>query len=160
MTLMTWSRLSIVTDNNYPTAARPTIRGLLHDAWLKLDRRMIELRAGTGLDVVRPADANLFMSICRNPRTVSDLARDRGVTRQSIHSAVHRLVEAGALRLDPIPGNLRDKLPVPTEMGLEARRKAQALVDEMEQELAEKLGREKLETLRGLLRELSEVTFS
>ncbi|WP_420414198.1 MarR family winged helix-turn-helix transcriptional regulator [Roseibium sp.] len=121
---------------------------------------MIELRKGTGLDVVRPADANLFMTICRHPRTVSELARDRGVTRQSIHSAVHRLVEAGALRLDPVPGNLRDKMPVPTEKGLEARKKAQALVAEMEQELAEKLGREKLETLRGLLQELNEVPFS
>ncbi|ASP33951.1 MarR family winged helix-turn-helix transcriptional regulator [Labrenzia sp. VG12] len=130
---------------------RASIRGLVADLSEELDRRMIELRKGTGLDAARPADANLFMMICRNPRTISELARDRGVTRQAVHAAVARLVELGALRLEPVPGNKRDKRPVPTELGQQARVKVGSLVRQLEGELEARLGSEDLETLRGLL---------
>jgi len=131
-----------------------SIRGLVADLSEQLDRRMIELRKGTGLDAARPADANLFMMICRNPRTISELARDRGVSRQAIHSAVARLVDLGALRLEPVPGNKRDKRPVPTELGQQARVKVAVLVRQLEGELAARLGTDDLETLRVLLQRL------
>ncbi|WP_153768104.1 MarR family winged helix-turn-helix transcriptional regulator [Labrenzia sp. CE80] len=145
-----------MADKITPLVRRPTIRGLLQDVWGQLDERMIELRQGTGLDVVRPSDANLFMMICRHPRTISELARHRGVTRQSVHAAVQRLMEAGALSLEPVPGSKRDKMPVPTERGQAARRQAHKLVDQLEEEIAIKLGKEKLETLRSILLDLVE----
>ncbi|QFT30855.1 MarR family transcriptional regulator [Roseibium porphyridii] len=128
-----------------------SIRGLVFDLAEQLDKRMIELRQGTGLDAARPADANLFMMICRNPRTISELARDKGISRQAVHSAVSRLVDLGALRLEPVPGSKRDKLPVPTELGQEARVKVAGLLKQMESELEEAVGTDDLERLRALL---------
>lgn len=134
------------------------IRGLVADLNEYLDQRMVELRKGTGLDAARPADANIFMMINRNPRTISELARDKGVSRQAVHAAVSRLVDLGALRLEPVPGNKRDKMPVPTELGLEARQKAGLLLRELEGDLETALGKDDLETLRSLLMKLLKET--
>ena len=140
-------------DDKKPThpPRHHNIRGLVSDLAEHLDQRMVELRQGTGLDAARPADANLFMMVCRNPRTISELARDKGVSRQAIHSGISRLVNLGALRLEPVPGNNRDKLPVPTELGNQARATAAGLLKQLETELQDTLGSEDLEVLRGLL---------
>ncbi|WP_299472942.1 helix-turn-helix domain-containing protein [uncultured Roseibium sp.] len=146
-------------DDKKPThPAFTNIRGLVSDANEYLDQRMVELRKGTGLDAARPADANIFMMISRHPRTISELARDKGVSRQAVHAAVSRLVDLGALRLEPVPGNKRDKLPVPTEIGNQARQKAGALLRELEGELETAMGKDDLETLRSLLVKLLKAT--
>ncbi|MBO6511052.1 MarR family winged helix-turn-helix transcriptional regulator [Roseibium sp.] len=144
-------------DDKKPTQPRFTnIRGLIADLNELLDQRMVELRKGTGLDAARPADANLFMMINRNPRTISELARDKGVSRQAVHAGVSRLVELGALRLEPVPGSKRDKLPVPTELGQQARMKAGELLRQLESELEGTLGKEDLELFRSMLIRLLE----
>ncbi|CTQ56101.1 MarR family protein [Roseibium album] len=149
-------KLSSMSDKKPTQPHFANIRGLVADLNEHLDQRMVQLRKGTDLDAARPADANLFMMISRNPRTISELARDKGVSRQAVHASVSRLVELGAIRLEPVPGNKRDKLPVPTELGQQARARVGGLLRELEAELVGVLGKEDLEIFRSLLLRLLE----
>ena len=133
-----------------------SIRGLVQDLSERLDARMAELRQATPFGNVSPADAKMFMLISRQPRSVADLARALGISRQAAHKTVSRLIAADAVELQDLPDNRRDKLVVVTRRGHEARRYASTMISTIEGEIESKLGRDRMELLRDLLCELLE----
>ena len=94
-------------------------------------------------------------TVLSEPRTVADIARDVGVTRQSVQRTADLVVSQGLGEYRPNPAHRRAKLLAPTEPGRAAIRRigpahrsyAKLLIGEIEAEEAERM--------LVLLRELS-----
>lgn len=100
---------------------------------------------------VSPTQAQLFAVLDEEGTTVSELARRMGVTRQTAHQAVHGLVAAGLLEQVPDPASARRRLIRRTREGERAHRRAGRVLEQMEEQLAERIGREGVDALRAAL---------
>ncbi|WOF44901.1 winged helix DNA-binding protein [Sphingopyxis indica] len=103
-------------------------------------------------DVSRPQSmvmTNIVSGIVRP----SDIARNLGVSRQAIHSTIGQLVELGILQLEVDPTDRRHMIASLTDLGARMRRDAQQAMDELAEQLADKLGHDRfaalLETLEA-----------
>lgn len=133
---------------------RQNIKGLAQDFTEELDMRMHLLRKGTSLENVRKSDAKTFMLISRKPRSISELAKAMQISRQAAHMSVGRLIELGAVMIDETQTNNRDKVPIITNKGQKIRQGVISDIEQLEDQLVQKIGRKKLEQLRGILLEL------
>lgn len=132
------------------------IKGLTQDLIEKLDLRMAELRENTVLEGVRPSDAKTFTLIARQTRSISALAKAMQISRQAAHKSVSRLVGHGVITLENKENNQRDKIPTITPKGHKIRQISAQNLKIIEDELTQKIGTKKLETLRALMVELLE----
>jgi DNA-binding MarR family transcriptional regulator len=130
------------------------IRSLLHYLTIEMDEQMASARQGTAFGQVRPADAKIAIIASRKKRTLSELARLMGVSRQAIHLAVQRLIKMQILALEPVPQDKREKFVVITPHGHDAIALAEKQIRNMEVELAEVIGAEGVETLRATVQVL------
>jgi DNA-binding MarR family transcriptional regulator len=94
------------------------------------------------------------IALAQRPLTVPQIARRMGLTRQSVHTTVNRLLADGLVELVPNADHRRSQLVRLTELG-EARYRA---IDEKQavwvNELASGVGRSELETTARVLGEL------
>ena len=80
------------------------IKGLMSDMLEWMEARNADLRAGSEFQGT-PAEARMFATLRGKERSISELARALGVSRQAVHTTVHRLVNAGVVELVSSPGN-------------------------------------------------------
>jgi DNA-binding MarR family transcriptional regulator len=128
-----------------------SIRGLLQDFTLHLDRMISEQRQGTRYEKVRQSDIRVFISAARRSQSVSDIAREMEVSRQAIHSSVKRLIALDVVELVPQPGNHKEKLVTVSVRGRVVRDHVIAQIEHMEAQCQAIIGPQGLETLRALL---------
>ena len=113
-----------------------------------------ELSASEGLTSAR---WQVMGAIARaeRPLTVPQIARRMGITRQSVHTTVKRLVADGLVELAPNADHRRSALVRLTELG----KRRYAALDQRQAEwanqLARGIGRAELETTARVLGELS-----
>ena len=100
-----------------------------------------------------PAEGKIFGTLRGRRLTISEIARLRGVSRQSVHRTVSGLVERGYLRLESAEGNRRDKVVSVTPLGQQKRERVGEHLRALEDEIAAVIGKERLETLREILME-------
>lgn len=100
-----------------------------------------------------PAEGKIFGTLRGRRLTISEIARLRGVSRQSVHRTVSDLVARGYLCLESAEGNRRDKIVVVTPLGQRQRERAGEHLRALEDEIAAVIGKERLETLREILME-------
>lgn len=100
-----------------------------------------------------PAEGKIFGTLRGRRLTISEIARLRGVSRQSVHRTVSGLVDRGYLRLESAEGSRRDKVVVVTPLGQRQREQAGEHLRALEDEIAAVIGKERLETLREILME-------
>ncbi|PZT70348.1 MarR family transcriptional regulator [Streptomyces sp. SW4] len=105
----------------------------------------------TGAAPVSATQAQLFAVLDDEGTTVSELARRMGVTRQTAHQAVHGLVAAGLLEQVPHPASARQRLIRRTPEGERAHRQAGVVLERLEEQLADRIGREAVDALRAAL---------
>ena len=100
-----------------------------------------------------PAQSRLLAHMGGRPVSMAELARRLAISRQAVHKTVAELARRGILELrdDPDKGNA--KLVAYTEKGRQVNRAGAALIESIEQRLAQRLGRERVEQLRALLAE-------
>lgn len=136
--------------NEIPLNSPPpdNIRTLLHYLGQALDERLTHFRRGTVYEAVRPSDVRVFVSATRKPQTISEIARDMGVTRQAAQASVHRLHKLQVLDLQAAPHNKRDKIVVVTAKGQHAAKTAAQQVKRFEEEFAAVIGADGLATFR------------
>lgn len=130
------------------------IKGLVQDLVEKLDIRMHLMRKGTPWEDVRTSDAKLFMLSARHQRSITDLAKALGISRQAAHKSVQRLLDHGVIELQQLPGNSRDKYVVITDEGNKARIQAAKNLKAIESEIEKKIGKKRLAAFRQTLIDL------
>ena len=130
------------------------IKGLMMDIigqWnVDMDRRQAE----TDFATIRPADQRLFGQLRGRPTPMVLLHKQLGITRQAAHNAILRLVDHGVVQIVETPENQKQKTVVVTEKGQELRKLAADSIKKIEEDCAERLGQDRVETLRAILREL------
>ncbi|PJN01633.1 MarR family transcriptional regulator [Streptomyces sp. CB01201] len=132
-------------------STRRSLPQLLTDARRWFEDGLLSAMEATGATPVSPTQAQLFAVLDDHGTTVSELARRTGVTRQTAHQAVHGLVNAGLLVQLPDPSSARRRLIRRTAEGERAHRQATAILDRLEGQLAERIGKGAADALRAAL---------
>jgi DNA-binding MarR family transcriptional regulator len=94
------------------------------------------------------------VALAERPLTVPQIARRMGLSRQSVHATVGRLVQSGLVELTPNADHQRSQLVRLTELGREKYRAMDGLQAAWVARLAHGLRRSDLETTAEVLREL------
>ncbi|MFD7709561.1 MarR family winged helix-turn-helix transcriptional regulator [Streptomyces sp. NPDC059785] len=124
---------------------------LLAEARRWFDEALMASMEAAGEQPVSTAQASVFAMLDAEGTTVSELARRIGVTRQTVHQAVHGLIGMGLLRQVPDPASARRRLIRTTDEGQRVHERAQAAVAVIESVLAERIGGPRAAGLRHAL---------
>lgn len=95
-------------------------------------------------------------AVLNDPLAVAEIARQVGVTRQSVQRVADLLVEQGLAEYRPNPAHRRAKLLVPTAQGRAAVRRIGPAHAAFARRLAEKLGDDELRDVLNALTRLSD----
>lgn len=89
------------------------------------------------------------------PLPVAHIARNMGLTRQSVQRVTDLLVERGFVKLEPNPHHLRAKLVVLTPAGRAALQQAEEAVLSLDEHILKRVGAERLATAMDVLHDLN-----
>lgn len=103
---------------------------------------------------VRAAHTSLFPHIDLYGTRISTLAERVGISKQAVSELVEELDEMGVVERIPDASDGRAKLVVFTKSGRRGILEGLKLLREIEAELAQKIGKRKMLTLRSILHEL------
>lgn len=135
-----------------PTLAgreRPTnLAVLLRETFVALNDLVLARLADRGHSAIRPAHAAVFQYIDDTGTTVSLLAERAQMTKQAMAELVHHLETHGYVVRVPDPTDRRAKLVVPTERGLDVVAIAQQLVPDIDQQITDLIGADRVHALR------------
>ena len=108
------------------------------------------LRAQGWPSVTRP-QSMVMTTVILGVTRPSEIARNLGISRQAVHTTINGMVEIGLLALADDPSDRRSKIVVISEQGMRMREHARQAVILMRQELARRIGADKLDALRDAL---------
>lgn len=111
-------------------------------------------------DLARPAGLTaawwqVLGAVLREPLPVAGIAREMGITRQSVQRIADLLVERGLAEYQPNPAHRRAKLLRPTDEGLAAVRRIDPQHAAFARRLAEEVGHRRLDEVLDALHTLS-----
>lgn len=136
--------------------ADPLIGPLLRIPLQEIRARMHEGVAAAGHGHVAPAHFNILQHPTPDGMRPSELAARAQMTKQAANRLIRHLERHGYLRLEPDPSDQRARIIRLTDQGWALIRTIREVVEDVEAEWAERLGRRRFETLRTTLRELGE----
>lgn len=117
--------------------------------------RLHEALAAAGYPDIQPAHGNnLFRHLRREGSRITEIAEQAQLTKQYVGHLAEYLEERGYVERVPDPRDNRAKLVRLTPKGQEVERIAEETLQRLEEELAARLGAERMATLRMLLEEL------
>ena len=140
-----------MVDFNSATLPKDNLRTLFSLLSNQLDQRVMNLRTGTEFANVRVSDVRTFIYASGGGVSMSDLSAALGITRQAVHMSLKRLIEVGVVRLEPAANSRRDMVVTVTERGARARLEVKMVILKFENELAEVVGKDGVETLRTMI---------
>jgi MarR family transcriptional regulator, temperature-dependent positive regulator of motility len=144
------STASLHIDNQ-----RENIGRLLLHAQRGFDAELNARLRERGYPDVRLAHSALFAHIDPEGTRSSELAERAGVTKQGMGQLVADLEKKGYVERVEDPADRRAKLVRLTKKGWRHVRDAREIIGEIEEAYARRLGDERLETLRAILKDLS-----
>jgi DNA-binding MarR family transcriptional regulator len=110
-----------------------------------------------GFDDVRPAHMAIFQNLGPDGARIGELAERAKLTNQSVGYLVDYLEDHGYVQRRPDPTNRRATLVCFTERGWEEADACASILDHLDTELTTRLGPDKLQQLRDLLTEVTDV---
>ncbi|MER7072124.1 MarR family transcriptional regulator [Terrabacter sp. NPDC000476] len=131
---------------------------LLFVASRALEQRAFDAVVAAGTTDITPAQARIAARIAPHGSRVSDLAEQARVTKQSAASLVVQLEEAGYVERVPDPTDGRARLVRLTPRLRQVAEVADAEVERVLAEWADRVGEERLQQLHEILRDLRGVT--
>jgi len=135
----TWTPLPALLDD------------LAGDCFRDFRTRMSE----AGYEEIRQGHGCVFRFIHEGGSRLTELAESSGLTKQAVAEVVADLEQLGYVERLPDPDDGRAKVIRLTDQGAAAHRAALDIFAEVERELAERYGVERLETMRKLLEEIA-----
>jgi DNA-binding MarR family transcriptional regulator len=134
----------------------PLIGALLRVPLETVRRRMLERLHDHGYDDLEPAHLVVLQYPGPHGARPSELAARLRISKQALNYLLGQLERLGYLERRPDPDDLRSKRIALTRRGLAIIPVIRAAVAEVEDEWARRLGRQRFDQLRTLLRDLNE----
>lgn len=131
---------------------------LLFVASRALEQRAFDAVVAAGTTDITPAQARIAARIAPHGSRVSELAEQARVTKQSAASLVVQLEEAGYVERVPDPTDGRARLVRLTPRLRQVAEAADAEVERVLAEWADRVGEERLQQLHEILRDLRGAT--
>ena len=129
---------------------------LLREAWHAFLYELFDRLASEGFDDLRPAYSPVFQHIERGGTRIGVLAERAQMTNQSMGYLVDALEKRGYVQRQPDPADRRAALVVITDRGRDEIAAARRLIAEIEREWTERIGQERMASLRQALGSLAE----
>jgi DNA-binding MarR family transcriptional regulator len=142
-----------MTKRKNEEVLRNSLKALLRDSLDWIESEQNELLQDSPFASASNAEVRLFAALRGQSRSISELSRYLGVSRQAVHHTVHKLVEKKVVELQHSESNKRDKLVVISAKGREVQSMTAKHFRTIESRMAKNIGREKVELLRELLLE-------
>lgn len=102
-----------------------------------------------GLEPLRPAHGYVFRFLKEKRVTTVDIGQHLGVTKQAAAKIVTELADWGYVLREPHPTDKRAQYVTLTTKGRDYLKFADSLWSDLEQEMAEVVGRENLDTIKA-----------
>ena len=100
---------------------------------------------------ITPAQSRLLAHMAGKPASMAELARRLAISRQAVHKTVGELVRQGILAVQDDPSRRNAKRVVYTDKGRQVNRAGARIIEQIEERIAARIGRDRLEQLRALL---------
>lgn len=147
--------MSTVIDKRDDDFLGQNIKGLMMTLIARWGAQMDDARAETEFASVRPADIRVFAQLRGRTLKLSAIHREMGYSRQAAQQAVDRLAAHEMITVTQDPDSKRDKIVSITEKGQRWRSIAADQIRQIETQIAETLGSDDTERLRGYLSALA-----
>jgi len=134
----------------------PMIGALLRMPWEQVIRRMLERLRAEGFDDLELAHVNLFLYPGPQGARPSELAAQRGMSKQAVNYLLGQLERFGYIERRPAEGDGRSKRIVLTDRGERAGYTVRAAVRDVERDWEAQLGRDRFNQLKTLLLDLNQ----
>jgi DNA-binding MarR family transcriptional regulator len=102
---------------------------------------------------ITAAQSRLLAHMGGKPMSMSELARRLAISRQAVHKTVGELARRGILEIRDDPERRNSKQVVYTDRGRQVNRAGAQIIEKLEDRIAARLGRDRLEQLKALLAE-------
>lgn len=130
-----------------------SLKALLRDSleWIESEQKL--LLEHSPYNAASSAEMRLFAALHGQDKSISELSRTLGVSRQAAHTTIKKLSARGIVSLEHTENNRRDKIVRITEEGQAARKLTAEHFRIIEAKVAKNIGKKNLELLRKLLKE-------
>ncbi len=128
-----------------------SLKALLRDNLQWIEDEQARLLEDSPFANAGKAEIRLFAALRGQSRSIAELSRYLGVSRQAAHQTVHKLIAHGVVELQPAEGNRREKIVKITERGQLARALTAEHFSVIEARVAEHIGEQGLQALKQLL---------
>lgn len=153
MTNATKSRSFTDPRENY---GPPMIGALLRMPWERVLRRMLERLHAEGFDDVDMVHMNLLLYPGPQGARPSELAAQRGMSKQAVNYLLGQLEALGYLERQPDASDRRSRRIVLTDRGERVAHTIRDAVTDIERDWQAQLGKERFAQLKTLLLELNQ----
>lgn len=131
------------------------IGALLRAPWEHVAKRMLARLHEQGFDDLDMPHLNLFLYPGPQGARPSELAAQRGLSKQAANYLLGQLEQLGYLERRPDPGDGRSRRIALTERGERAAHTIRDAVKDVERDWEAQLGRDRFTQLKALLHELN-----
>ncbi|MCG8414972.1 MAG: MarR family winged helix-turn-helix transcriptional regulator [Pseudomonadales bacterium] len=128
-----------------------SLKALLRENLLWIEKEQQRLLQDSPFANAGQAEIRLFAALRGESKTIAELSRYLGISRQAAHQTVHKLIGHGVVELQPMKDNRREKMVAITERGQMARSLTAKHFRQIEAKVAKKIGKSELQQLKQLL---------
>ena len=142
----------MVDNNNYQSFLETNFLRLLLEISEWMESEMLELSQNSEYQG-SIAEIKLFNALRGQEKSISELARILGVSRQSVHKTIHKLKDKGYLELVISRNNKKDRLVKITQSGQDIRKQGAEYLMKIERKLSWSIGERNLDYVKEILLE-------
>lgn len=125
---------------------------LIHEKQFRLRKRQQDMWNAQSSIPITNTEWSILALIYGKQPTISEIAQQVGITRQAAHKSIKTLDAKGLIDINPMKNNNRNKCIKLTSLGTDCFLKNQKLKDEIEKEIGQKIGCDKITQLKELLK--------
>ena len=119
--------------------------------WDWFDKRLQSTLAARGFPALNKTQSMMMMYISAGVQRPIDIARRMRLSKQAIRHVSEQLAKIGYIKITEHPDDKRGRHIAFHEDSLEAREVAVEIIDDLEQELARKIGADDVKVLKRIL---------
>ena len=142
----------MVDNNNYQSFLETNFLRLLLEISEWMESEMLELSQNSEYQG-SIAEIKLFNALRGQEKSISELARILGVSRQAVHKTIHKLKDKGYLELVISRNNKKDRLVKITQSGQDIRKEGAEYLMKIERKLSWSIGERNLDYVKEILLE-------